>query len=185
MSSVCTQAPLISTDDLPFFYANLQSSLDVSTKIKILKITATSLKSVDGDKRYLEKRKYRYSPLDRDIPEDNAELYQIFQQESLQIEKSDRTDPKIQLLLLLLKKPYASPEIQSFLNRIRQNYLEEQQNPFSFLKDRITDGLFSVYEDLPTEGLEKVSIRVHFCKRDNPEKILTISYGGKPSMENF
>jgi len=150
-----------------------------------LKITTSSLKSVEGDKRYLEKIKYRYSPLERDIPKDNAELYQIFREESLQLEQIDREDPKIQVLLRLLEKPYASREVQLFLNQVRQNYLEEQQNPISFLFDRITDGLSQVYSDLPSASVEMVSIRVHFCKRAKPEEILTICYVGNPSKEHL
>lgn len=183
MSSAYAQVPLISTNDLSIFYAKLQDSLDASTKVKILKITAYLIR-FEGD-RSLEKRKYQYMPLERDIPEDNPSLYQIFLEESAQLSQSDLLNPKIQQLVNLIKKPYASQEVQLFLNLVKQNHLEEQQNPFSYLKDRVADGLFSVCEELPTAAIESVSIKVHFFKRDKPEEILTVTYVGKPSTEDL
>jgi hypothetical protein len=183
MSSAPCLVPSLSTNDLSFFYAKLRDSLDANTKVKILKIT-TSLLPIEGDRKCFEKRKYRYVPLERDIPDDMGELYKIFLEESAELSASERSDPKIQLLLGLLKKPYESREVQLFLQQVKENHLEEKQNPFSYLKERVTDGLLSLYAELPTGCVESVSMRVHFYKISKPDQILTISYLGKPSIED-
>jgi len=183
MSSALCLVPPVSTNDLSFFYAKLQDSLEVGTKVKILKITSSVI-AFEGERKCLEKRKYRYLPLERDIPDDMGELYKIFLEECAELSASERRDPKIQLLLGLLKKPYESREVQLFLQQVKENHLEEKQNPFSYLKDRVTDGLLSLYGELPTESIESVSIRVHFYRKAKPDQILTIKYLGKPSIED-
>ncbi|MBM3196664.1 MAG: hypothetical protein FJZ61_01585 [Chlamydiae bacterium] len=107
-------------------------------------------------------------------------MYEILLKEVQEIVEDDRDNPKVQFLLKLLEKPDESQEVQNFLNEMREYHLENQKNPFSFLQDKISEGLANVSQQQPPAGIHAISIKVLFFKKVNPDEILSIKYKGKP-----
>ena len=174
----------ISTNLFSIFLDSLKSTLNETTKAKILKISSSSF-AAEGGKTHLVKRRFIYTPLNAEVPCDNRGMYEIALKEAQEIAGEDRDTLTVQFFLKLLEKPYESQEVQNFLNEMREYHLENQRNPFSLLQDKISEGLANVSREQPPAGIHAISVKVLFFKKVNPDEILSIKYKGKPPQEDI
>lgn len=183
MATASSVSATISTNLFSIFLENLKSTLNETTKAKILKISSSSF-ATEGGKTHLVKRRFIYTPLNAEVP-CNRGMYEIALKEAQEIAGDDRDNPKVQFLLKLLEKPYESQEVQNFLNEMREYHLENQRNPFSLLQDKISEGLAYVSREQPPAGIHAISVKVLLFKKVNPDEILSIKYKGKPPQEDI
>ena len=85
----------ISTDLFSIFLDSLKSTLNETTKAKILKISSSSF-AAEGGKTHLVKRRFIYTPLNAEVPCDNRGMYEIALKEAQEMVGDDRDTLTVQ-----------------------------------------------------------------------------------------